>query len=65
MPITSEDCLFLNVWTPALGEDAKLPVMVWIHVGGLTRGSGSSAIYDGSTLARISWSGKSSSWTGS
>lgn len=31
----SEDCLFLNVWTPTLDANAKLPVMIWIHGGGL------------------------------
>ncbi|MEE4299788.1 MAG: carboxylesterase family protein [Pseudomonadales bacterium] len=47
----SEDCLYLNVWTtqPA---DAKAPVMVWIHGGGLTRGTGATASYDGGSLAR-------------
>jgi para-nitrobenzyl esterase len=48
----SEDCLYLNVWTPAENATAKLPVMVWIHGGALTRGSGSTGIYDGEALAR-------------
>jgi para-nitrobenzyl esterase len=48
----SEDCLFLNVWSTALEEDRKAPVMVWIHGGGLTRGSGSTPAYDGSQFAR-------------
>jgi para-nitrobenzyl esterase len=48
---TSEDCLSLNVWTPALDGGAR-PVMVWIPGGGFTSGSGSQAIYDGSQLAR-------------
>jgi para-nitrobenzyl esterase len=48
----NEDCLFLNVWTPAPTPDAKLPVMVWIHGGALTRGSGSIGAYDGQQLAR-------------
>jgi para-nitrobenzyl esterase len=47
----SEDCLYLNVWTPAL-DDAKRPVMVWIHGGAFVIGSGSSAMYDGASFAR-------------
>src|SRR5580700_2717172 len=47
----SEDCLTLNVWTPAL-DGKRRPVMVWIHGGGFTIGSGSQEIYDGSVLAR-------------
>ncbi len=48
----SEDCLHLNIWTTSLEADAKRPVMVWIHGGGLTRGSGANTVYDGSNLAR-------------
>jgi para-nitrobenzyl esterase len=48
---TSEDCLFLNVWTPAL-DGKKRPVMVWFHGGGFTTGSGSSYAYDGVRLAK-------------
>ena len=47
----SEDCLTLNVWTPAESE-RPLPVMVWIHGGGLNNGSGTAALYDGTNLAR-------------
>lgn len=46
----SEDCLSLNVWTP--GCTGKRPVMVWIHGGGFTIGSGAQGIYEGGTLAR-------------
>ncbi|XP_071384688.1 cocaine esterase-like [Centroberyx affinis] len=50
VPDVSEDCLYLNIYTPAnAAPDANLPVMVWIHGGGLT--SGSASIYDGSALA--------------
>ena len=47
----SEDCLFLNVWTPA-ADDKKRPVLVWFHGGGFTTGSGSSYAYDGVRLAK-------------
>jgi para-nitrobenzyl esterase len=47
----SEDCLTLNVWTPAL-DGRRRPVMVWIHGGAFTIGSGAQALYDGSVLAR-------------
>ena len=46
----SEDCLFLNVWTPGT-DDAARPVMVWIHGGAFTLGSGSDGLYDGAMLA--------------
>jgi para-nitrobenzyl esterase len=48
----SEDCLHLNVWTAARAADEQRPVMVWIHGGGLQRGSGSGNFYDGDALAR-------------
>jgi para-nitrobenzyl esterase len=47
-----EDCLVVNVWTPTLGRGRKLPVMVWLHGGGFTSGSGGFIIYDGIELAR-------------
>ena len=48
----SEDCLYLNVWTPASGTSDKRPVMVWIHGGALVFGSGNVALYDGTALAQ-------------
>ena len=48
---TSEDCLFLNVWTPAL-DAAKRPVMVYFHGGAHAHGSGSDPLYDGKRLVR-------------
>ena len=48
-PNIDEDCLTLNIWTPAKDMKARLPVMVWIHGGGFIRGSGR---IDGEALAR-------------
>jgi len=48
----SEDCLYLNIWSGDTAAGAKRPVMVWIHGGSLTRGSGSGSIYDGASLAK-------------
>jgi para-nitrobenzyl esterase len=48
---TSEDCLYLNVWTPATSPDQRLPVMFWIHGGSFTTGAGSLPLYDGHNLA--------------
>ena len=47
-----EDCLYLNVWTPAQYEGDSLPVMFWIHGGGLILGSGTHPNTDGERLAR-------------
>ena len=47
----SEDCLFLNVWTPAVNDGQKRPVMFYIHGGAYNHGSGSSPLYDGRALA--------------
>ncbi len=46
----AEDCLTLNVWTPARAE--RLPVLVWIHGGGFVNGAGSPKVYDGTAFAR-------------
>jgi para-nitrobenzyl esterase len=50
-PGMSEDCLFLNVWTPGI-DRKKRPVMVWLHGGGFSSGSGGDAITEGGNLAR-------------
>lgn len=47
----SDDCLRINVWTPGL-DNAKRPVLLWFHGGGFEAGSGSSALYDGTRMAR-------------
>jgi para-nitrobenzyl esterase len=48
----SEDCLFLNVWTPVMRDGRKRPVMFYIHGGAYNNGSGSSPLYDGVRLCR-------------
>lgn len=50
-PTASEDCLYLNVWTRGL-DDARRPVMVWIHGGAFVTGSGSTPWYDGTAFAQ-------------
>jgi para-nitrobenzyl esterase len=48
----SEDCLYLNIWTPAKSADEKRAVIVFFHGGGGTSGEGSEAIFDGSMMAK-------------
>lgn len=50
-PGEGEDCLVLNVWTPALNDGKKRPVMLWLHGGGFRGGSGSAPGNDGTNLA--------------
>ena len=49
---TSEDCLYLNVWTANLGRSRHVPVMVWVHGGGNNGGWGTEGTTDGEFLAR-------------
>src|SRR5512146_3225193 len=47
----SEDCLYINIWTPAPDVKHRLPVLVWVPGGGFVAGSGSAAVYNGARLA--------------
>ncbi len=52
-PVRSEDCLYLNIWTPAAGDPAaKLPVAMWIHGGAYVQGYGHEVEFDGEAFAR-------------
>jgi len=48
----SEDCLYLNIWTPAKSAAAKRPVLLWMYGGGNVEGSASVPVYDGESLAK-------------
>lgn len=48
----SEDCLYLNIWTPAQSTEEKLPVIFWVHGGAFMTGYGHSAHFDGEHFAR-------------
>ena len=47
----AEDCLYLNVWSADMAPESPAPVMVWIHGGGLTHGTGATGLYDGTPRA--------------
>lgn len=50
---SDEDCLRLNIWTPSINDNKKRPVMVWLHGGGFSAGSGQELpAYDGTNLSR-------------
>ncbi|MEU6506399.1 carboxylesterase family protein [Streptomyces sp. NPDC046942] len=50
--IPGDDCLNLNIWTPAPDPGARLPVLLWLHGGALTRGSSAVPVYGGASFAR-------------
>ena len=48
----TEDCLFVNIWSPVQGSSEKYPVMFWIHGGGNSIGEAGTSLYDGARLSR-------------
>jgi para-nitrobenzyl esterase len=52
LPAPSEDCLYLNIWTPAKAASDRLPVVLWIHGGGFTAGAAAERLFGGEHLAR-------------
>lgn len=50
--VNSEDCLYLNIWTPTKNYNEKLPVLIYFNGGGLMAGSGSEPRYAGNAMAR-------------
>jgi para-nitrobenzyl esterase len=48
----SEDCLYLNIWSPAKTPKDKLPVFVWIYGGGFSSGSAACTVYDGEEMSK-------------
>lgn len=52
-PSTNEDCLYLNIWTPANYTDEALPILIYFNGGGLMAGSGSEPRYDGTSIAQL------------
>ena len=50
--VEGEDCLVMNIFTPAVNDNRKRPVMVWLHGGGFATGAGSAHSFDGNFLAR-------------